>query len=323
VTLLAQAPARAGGGGGLGANGDSDTSDPNGPKISATAQVRYNKDNNGSSSDGSPAGPLKAAGNWSPPACWYVPYYTPAQLKAADEYTWGEDSPGYDWKTKQQDYYANGKPYTDFNMAKTGQGYWWYGYTPRENYALPGASSCNDSPFWVDKGDPPPPGHQNVITPEILAELAYRQILIPTGKAATNPAVTQTVNLQTWVWLDPTVFHPVSVTAYITDYNVTATTTATPVGIHIDPGTPDARVFPSSGDCVGTGTPYQPGDRGDPPCGVTYLRPTNGATYPLTVTVTWSISWTGTGQPTPKHLADGTFGRPQAVTVREIQTVNR
>jgi enoyl reductase len=65
------------------------------------------------------------------------------------------------------------------------------------------------------------------------------------------------------------------------------------------------------------------GDTGDPPCGVTYLR-SNETTgpYPLKATVTWKISWTGTGQAKPVALPDGTFGTPQNVTVQEIQAVN-
>jgi enoyl reductase len=43
----------------------------------------------------------------------------------------------------------------------------------------------------------------------------------------------------------------------------------------------------------------------------------------MTATVTWHISWTGTGQAEPKALPAGSFGTPQDVTVQEIQTVNR
>ena len=56
---------------------------------------------------------------------------------------------------------------------------------------------------------------------------------------------------------------------------------------------------------------------------MTYLRPTNSiGPYHLKATVTWRVSWTGTGRNTPKDLPEGTFGT-QNVTVREIQTVNR
>jgi enoyl reductase len=127
----------------------------------------------------------------------------------------------------------------------------------------------------------------------------------------------------------PCAFHAVSVRAYVGVLGIEATATATPAGLHIDPGTQDATLHPASGDCPvdarGTiGTPYAKGDSGDPPCGVTYLRSTrDSGPYRLKATVTWKISWTGTGRPTPAALPDGTFGAPQDIDVREIQTVNR
>ncbi|MFG1806243.1 hypothetical protein [Streptomyces sp. NPDC049040] len=304
-------------------NGDADTQDTDQPDISATAWVRFNTDKNGSSSNGSPTGSLKPTGNWSPPPCWYRPTYTPAQLKASSETVWGEQSPSWEWISKQKAYYADGEPYTDFNMENADKGYWWSGYSPKENGGVKGANDCNDPPFWVDKGDPPPPGHQNAVTADVLAQLAYRRILIPTGAAAVNPPGSQAVRIPTWVWLDPAVFHPVSVTAYVTDYNVTATTTAEPVSIHIDPGTPYAQTFPASGDCTGIGTAYNPGDEGNPPCGVVYLKDTDGASFQMTVTVTWKITWVGTGHPDPQGLPAGTFPHDQDVIVREIQSINR
>ena len=320
----------AGGRGDIGNAGGSEQTDPAAPQdtsISASAGVQYDKSKNGTSGTGSSVGSLTPTGDWTPPACWYQPTYTPAQMKASSETVWAEDSPSQEWKNGQRDYFVNGKPYTNFNLDKAGQGYFWSGYSPKENSNLPDASSCDDEPFWVDKGKPAPAGHKNAVTPEVLAELAYEQILIPQGEAKTNPETTQTVNLPTWVWMDATTFHPVSVTAYLPDYGISATTTATPVGIHIDPGAPasDATLFPADGNCKNLGTAYTAGAEGDPPCGVTYLRSTAGAGHPyqLTATVTWKISWTGTGQPTPVDLPDGTFGAPQDVTVQEIQTINR
>lgn len=305
-----------------GGRGDADSKGTvDGGNITASAGVQYDRSKNGSGSSGHPAGPLKPVGNWTPPPCWYEPYYTAAQFKAASEQVWGEQSPSWEWISKQKATYADGHPYTDFNMAKADQGYWWWGYAP--DITAPGANACTDEPFWVDKGAPVPTDHANVPTPDELAQLAYREIRIPTGTANTNPTTTQTVNLPTWVWLDPAIFHPVSVTAFLPDYNVSATTVATPTSIHIDAGTRDATLFPSSGDCAGTGVAYEKGAEGNPPCGVTYLKDTDGGSYAMTVTVTWHITWTGTGHPEPQALPAGTFGTPQDVTVREIQTVNR
>ncbi|MFI0719709.1 hypothetical protein [Streptomyces sp. NPDC021224] len=291
--------------------------------INASVGVQYDKSKNGTGSSGHPAGSLKPVGNWTPPACWYQPTYTPEELKKESEGVWSEQSPSWEWISGQKDKYQDGHPYTDFNMDKSGKGYWWSGYSPPENGAMPGADSCNDEPFWVDLGDPPPPGHKNAVTPEVLAQLAYREIVIPTGDATINPAGKQGVNIPTWVWMDPTVFHPVSVTAFLPDYNVSATTTATPSGFTIDPGTSYAQTYPASGKCKGTGTAWTPGAGNVPPCGVVYLKDSGNGTYTMNITVTWNITWVGTGHPNPTKLPTGTFASHQTVTVREIQSVNR
>ena len=59
-----------------------------------------------------------------------------------------------------------------------------------------------------------------------------------------------------------------------------------------------------------------------PPCGLKYLRSSADGTYKLQATITWEITWTGTGG-AGGDLPDGTFGNDQAVTVQEIQAVNR
>lgn len=328
LTALTPSLAYAGGGGPLGNRGGGESKDPSGPSINATAGVQYDKSKNGTSGGGGGVGALTPTGNWSPPACWYQPTYSPEKMKSESEKVWSEDSPSEEWKSQQKDRYVNGKPYKNFNLDQQGKGYFWQGYSPPENGNMPGANSCNDEPFWVPIGKAPPPGHKNAVTPAILAELAYEQILIPQGTAQMNPAGTQTVNLPTWVWMDGADFHQVSVRAYLPDYNIEATTVATPVSLHIDPGTSDAQLFPASGTCTAgangrLGVKYTNDAKGDPPCGVTYLHATDDGPYQLTATVTWKICWTGTGQATPKELPSGTFGTPQEVTVREIQSVNR
>ncbi|WP_031524874.1 hypothetical protein [Streptomyces sp. NRRL F-5123] len=318
AALVALAPGLAYAGG----RGDADGAlSDDGKNITATAGVQYDEAANGSPSNGKPVGTPKAAGNWTPPPCWYEPYYTPAQLKAESETVWSEQSPSWEWISGQKDKYADGHPYTNFNMDKTGKGYWWSGYAP--DFSVPGANDCQDEPFWVDKGATPPAGHRNAVTPEVLAELAYKKLLIPTGDPSIEPKLTQAVNLPTWVWLDPKDFYKVSVTAYLPDYGISATTTATPIGFRIESGGLDAEKFPASGNCPNLGTKYQPGANGNPPCGVTYLEDSNGNQVPLKVTVKWRVSWTGTGQPTPKALPAATFPSTVDVTVREIQTVNR
>jgi enoyl reductase len=286
-----------------------------------SAAVTYDRSKNGS---GSTAGPVAPAGNWTPPACWYAPKYTPEQLKKEREATWSAESTGYEWDQEQREHYVEGKPYKDFNMKKAGKGYWWDSYV---NESFPtGWDSCKRPPFWVDKGDPPP-DVPNVVTPKILAGLAYAEIRVPDTDIDMAPAQAQKVNLPTWAWLDKAEFKPVSVTASVPVLDIKATTTATPVSMRIEPGTKDAKLHPASGKCPiskdgSIGTPYKKGNADKtPPCGLTYLRASGDTPYKLKATVTWEIDWKGSGG-AGGDLPDGTFGTTQNVTVQEVQTHN-
>ncbi|MET9912727.1 hypothetical protein ABZZ74_39100 [Streptomyces sp. NPDC006476] len=297
--------------------------DQKGDEISASAGVIvFDRSKNGS---GSSVGPVTSTTSWTPPACWYAPKYSPAQLKAYLEPIWAAGSTGDQWDSQQRDRYVNGHPYKDFNQDKAGKGYWWDSYV-NESFP-PGWNKCTEPIFWVDKGDPPPANVQNAVTPKILAELAYNEIRVPSTKVTLAPANATKVNLPTWAWLDGAQFKPVSVTASVPVLGISATTTAEPVSLKIDPGTTDAVTYPASGVCQinggRIGEPYAKGKANDtPPCGVKYLRSSGNGTYPLKATITWKIHWTGSDG-TGDDLPDGTFGATQNVTVQEIQAVNR
>ncbi len=323
ATVLSPSAAWAGGIGGGGDRGNGPSGGEDGSTISASAgAVTFDTSKNGS---GGSVGALGAGGNWTPPACWYAPTYTPAQFKAESEGIWAEQSVGADWVSGQRDKYVNGHPYKNFNMDKAGQGYWWTGVPNPDRIADPGALACDAPTFWVDKGKPAPVA--NSISTLILSQLAYARIRVPATRVTLNPTGKQTVNLNTWAWLNKATFKPVSVTASVALLGMSATTTATPVSLHIDPGTPDAIVHPASGNCPITnghiGTPYAARDaNATPPCGMTYLRASNGGSFPMKATITWRVSWTGTpnGGGT---LPTGRFGTTTAVTVQEVQTVVR
>lgn len=331
AVLLALAPgaAYAGGKGGGGTVGSDDPPQGGAQGQNLTAKaggVSYDESRNGS---GSSVGPVSPVSNWSPPPCWYTPTWSPQQFKDYVEPIWGVDSTGAEWDASQRDRYVNGHPYTNFNLDKAGKGYWWTSYVPDGGAGAPGALDCTEPYFWVDTGDTPPATIKNALTTEILAQLAYARVRVPDTDINLSPPAGQTVNLPTWAWLDRATFRPVSVTARADLLGIWATTTATPVGLHIDPGTQDADVYPASGDCPinangSIGTPYVKGSGTKaPPCGVVYLRATpNGGTYPLKVTVTWKISWTGSGG-AGGDLPDGTFGHTTDVAVQEIEAVNR
>jgi len=284
--------------------------------------IVYDRSKNGT---GSSVGPVTSTTSWTPPACWYAPKYSPAGLKTYLEPIWEAGSTGDEWDAKQRDRYVNGHPYKDFNKDKAGKGYWWDSYV-NESFP-PGWDKCTKPIFWVDNGDPPPADIENAVTPEVLAELAYNEIRVPGTQVTLAPAGATKVNLPTWAWLDGAKFKPVSVTASVPVLGISATTTATPVSLKIDPGTADAQTYPASGVCKinngQIGAPYAKGKAGQtPPCGVKYLRSSGEGTYPLKATITWKIDWTGSGG-AGGDLPDGTFGTTQAVTVQEIQAINR
>ncbi|MFE9452680.1 hypothetical protein [Streptomyces sp. NPDC006739] len=297
-------------------------SSPDGTISASASGIVFDLSKNGS---GNSAGPVTSTTSWTPPPCWYAPKFTPAQLKSYLEPIWNAESTGYQWDAQQRDRYVNGKPYKDFNKDKADKGYWWDAYVD-ESFP-PGWDKCTEPIFWVDKGAAPPANIPNAVTPKILAELAYNQIRVPSTKVTLAPAGTTKVNLPTWAWLDGAQFKPVSVTASVPLLGISATTTAEPVSLKIDPGTSDAETYPASGVCQinngRIGEAYAKGKADEtPPCGVKYLRSSGTGSYPLKATITWKISWTGSDG-TGDTLPDGTFGATQDVVVQEIQAVNR
>ncbi|WP_037911873.1 hypothetical protein [Actinacidiphila yeochonensis] len=304
-------------------------SDPGSSNISANAsyyEVQYTP--KGISSKGHA---LTATTAWTPPPCWMAPVATPQELKAEREGVWAEESTGYQWDQAQEDYYVNGHPHKDFEIANAGKGMWWNGHMNPSMAADPNATSCfKERDDWVLKGAEPPAGPGPVVTPEILAESAYNRIRILPKAVELSPAadLPQTVNLNTWAWLTSADIKPVSVTASLASLGIWATTTAKPVGLHITAGTSDADLYPASGNCPmnadgSIGRRYAKADgNAVPPCGLTYRRATNGGTFPLSATIRWAVSWTGSGG-TGGDLPGGSFEYTQNVTVQDIQSVNR
>ncbi|MFD8737680.1 hypothetical protein ACFV06_22545 [Streptomyces sp. NPDC059618] len=272
-------------------------------------------------------------GDWTPPACWYEPRSV-AEFKKYVE-TMYEDTintPGQANYAKSavgqfRDIYKDGK-YKDYNGDKADEGNWWVAVQNPDRLDDPASMECGELPFWVANNDDP--GVPQAVTPRILAEAAYNAIQLPATKVTLAPQDTTKVNLPTWAWLDKATFKDVSVTASldVAGLDISATTTAKPVALKLEPGTSDAETYPARGECRinddhSIGTPYAKGNAGQtPPCGITYLRSSGDGTYRLRATITWQITWTGTGA-AGGNLPDGTFGTTQDITVQEIQAVNR
>ncbi|MFE8967295.1 hypothetical protein ACFYMR_18050 [Streptomyces albogriseolus] len=308
--------------------------------IYAAARITYS----GSVAPNGGSGNVTSADvNWVPPPCWYAPYLGAKDFKKkmSQDIESQMNAPGMgghagaalsELKRHYEDEYGwtDTPGYKDYNVDKDGEGMFWAAVENPNEPDLLKRSSCNDLPFWVDNGEAPPPQYEQAITPEILAALAYQHMQLPDTEVSLAPEQTTKVNLPTWAWLDKAVFDEVQATAAIDvpGFNLEATTTARPVSLTLEPGTDDAVTYPASGECLinnddSIGEPYAKGkaDR-TPPCGITYLRSSGNGTYNLQATITWDISWTGTGG-AGGDLPDGTFGNGQAVTVQEIQSVNR
>lgn len=295
--------------------------------IGAVAQVSYTKSGGSASRSGAIT---SVDPNWTPAPCWYAPEWKATEFREfRDRLYFGArhdpDAP----RDALKDMSDENRSYAedDYNIDKEKEGMWW-GAQFSPDATLEEQQKCNEPPFWVKNGETP--DVPNVISPEILAGLAYRQIKVPGTEVSLAPGGASKVNLPTWAWLDKGEFKPVSVTASLDapGLHIEATTTAKPVSLTIKPGTDDAELLPGSGTCElnddgSIGEPFAKGRAGQtPPCGVVYQRSSGTGTYALQATATWRITWTGTGG-AQGTLPDGEYGNDQAVKVEEIQSVNR
>ncbi|WP_103501622.1 MULTISPECIES: hypothetical protein, partial [unclassified Streptomyces] len=253
---------------------------------------------------GGGSGALKSSTPWTPPACYYAPTHTPAEMAAHwDDFyantnrdTWADDM-RESFDSSHEARFGEDGEFPDYNTDLQGEGMFWTRVINREHPDHQGQMACAARTFWVDFADPPPPG-PGVVDSTLLAELAWERTRVPDTEVTLNPAdAPQKVNFPTWVWLDDATFEPVSVRAELDGYGLWAETTATPARLTLRPGTQDAVTHPVSGVCeatdAGIGTPWTPGASGTPPCGITYTRATtNSGTYPLSASLTWDITWT-------------------------------
>ncbi|MFJ3309104.1 hypothetical protein ACIPSA_39885 [Streptomyces sp. NPDC086549] len=332
-TALASSPAHAVGGGGVkgGSNGQG--------TISASASQSRIKVTQISGPTSGKRGTLSSTDvNWKPPPCWYEPVFSPAQLKDFAENNGNGDAglrDGWYGSKLWTDHFKDEKDaitiftspstvkgYKNYNLGK--DGYFWRGVAP-DVVSIDDTSLCSRLMFWVPAGQIPKV--ENAPTPETLADYAYNKIKVPTTSVELKPTAKSTVKIPTWVWLDKGTFREVKVRAELPDTGLWAETTAKPVALHLDPGTPDAETIPASGDCTinddgSIGEPYEKADADKtPPCGITYLHASNGTPYQLKASITWQISWKGSDG-SGGDLPDGTFETTQDMNVQEIQSVN-
>jgi hypothetical protein len=168
---------------------------------------------------------------------------------------------------------------------------------------------------------PPPPD------PAVLAQQAFAELALPKPTLGRSPSLENgdpaqggqaytIVNLWTWFYTDPETFVPMSKTVSV--QGVSATVTATPKALVFDPGDGHAAV-----SCAGPGRPWESADQFDAPsaggCGYRYTevqaKPIRG-----TVSISWDVSWTGTGGAGGVFENVATSSSSQFI-VQQIQTV--
>ena len=134
------------------------------------------------------------------------------------------------------------------------------------------------------------------LTTQDLANEAYAELSPPTLAVSTAPPSGQDglVGLPEWFWIDAADYLTLSRTVSLA--GLSATVTAKPGPLIINPGDGQA-----SFTCGGPGTPYNPAEPAasqQSDCTFLYTQPSVGQPgneFTVTVSVTWTATWTGTG----------------------------
>lgn len=193
-----------------------------------------------------------------------------------------------------------------------GYGSWWQPY-------------CRDGlgePVWIPNGSPQLPSQGP--SAATLAARAVNQMQLPAPGVHVNPEGRALVGLAEWFWVDGSAWRTLIQRTQAGP--VWARVVATPVSTTWDPGD-GAQSF----SCAGPGTAYdksEPAGTQHTDCSYTYRRSSadqsqtgpdpNDRFFTVTVTTTWSVTWTGaggTGGALPAMTRSSSF--PLAVAERD------
>lgn len=173
-------------------------------------------------------------------------------------------------------------------------GAWFFIHCPGRNLSI-----YNGALSWIPAGLPTSGGPPST-PPSALAQQAADSLTLPSPVINLNPSSFSVVNLNSWLWIDPSSWHAFRATA--TAGGVTATATAVPEAVSWSMGDGHTVV------CNGPGTPYQVGispSAQSTNCSYRYPRssagepspdgdPNNGA-FTVVSTISWSVTWSATG----------------------------
>jgi hypothetical protein len=165
------------------------------------------------------------------------------------------------------------------------------------------------------------------VNPFALALQAENSLRLPLPTSHLNPVGFSVVNLATWMWIDPGLWHSYSVTASVG--SVSATAVATPVAVVWSTGDGHTKT------CPGPGTPFDPEaspSQQSTECSHSYAvssagqpspdgNPNDGA-FTVSTTVDWSVSWSARGAVGGGPLPALTTSSSRSVRVEQVESVN-
>ncbi len=156
------------------------------------------------------------------------------------------------------------------------------------------------------------------VTPQQLLVQALGELSVPYLRPATAPprGTAGLVGLPEWFWVPAGEWRPRSVT--VTAGPVWATAIAAPISLAFKPGAGLAAV-----SCAGPGAAYdsrKPSIQQHTDCAYTYQEPSAGqpgSVYHASLTVTWRVSWHGSGG--AGGVLDAALGVPVGFTIPVAQ----
>ena len=177
--------------------------------------------------------------------------------------------------------------------------------------------------FELDRTRTPVPTPAEVSS---VATAAADSISLPQPELSFNPEGSSVVNLPTWLWINPAIWH--AFTASATAAGVTATAVANPEAITWNMGDGNSIV------CDGPGVSYdvnRPPDGQETNCSYTYADssvgqpssdgdPNDGA-YPVTATILWIVTWTAAGSAGGGSLPAIETRATTSVRVEQVESI--
>jgi len=178
--------------------------------------------------------------------------------------------------------------------------------------------------YWLASLQAYDPGP--ALTPLQEAQSAESSMTLPSPTIFTNPSGSSFVNLPTWLWVSPSIWHPWTTTATAAD--VSASATATPIQVDFSMGNGANEI------CSGPGSAYNPNDvipDQHTSCSYTYRsssagQPTdsnaNSASFLITATITWRVNWVAIGAPGGGTLPSLITSSTMPLRVQQVESVN-